>query len=75
MERYTIKELREMVRNNYAQDITLADAYTVQDIARNSEKIAYTCGIYGISGGMLLDRRNGKKYVIIGRCSNLFRVF
>lgn len=75
MERYTLKELREMVRNGYAQDITSEDSYTVLEIAQNSEKIGYACGTYGISGGMLYDRRNKKKYVIIGRCSNLFRVF
>ena len=74
MKRYTKKQLREIVRCGYAEDITETEWETVKDIASNSEKIAYTLGVYGISGVMLLDRRNGKRYAIIGRSSNLFRV-
>ena len=39
------------------------------------EKIAYCTGKYGISGGLLKDKKTGNKYAITARNTNLFYFF
>lgn len=38
------------------------------------EKIAYSSGVYGINGGLLMDK-DGALYAVVGRTANLFRLF
>lgn len=45
------------------------------DTLRRLDKVGYSAGIYGINGGLLQDYETGQLYAIIGRCTNLFRVF
>ena len=75
MRKYSQKELRDLVRDGYAEDITQDDEETIQDIWRRCDKIGYSRGVYGLNGGLLEDPKTGNKYVVIGRSTNLFRLF
>ena len=75
MKKYTLKYFRDMVRLGLATDISNYYFQDVIRIARYADKVGYSTGKYGINGGMLQDPRSGEIYVIIGRGSNLFRVF
>lgn len=72
MRQYTKKELREYVRLGLAVDLTEAEP---EKIPAHYEKVGYSRGVYGLNGGLIWDRVNGGFYVILARCSNLFRVF
>ena len=39
------------------------------------EKVAYCTGTYGISGGLLKDKKTGDMYAITARNTNLFYFF
>lgn len=39
------------------------------------EKVAYCIGVYGISGGLLKDKKTGDMYAITARNTNLFYFF
>lgn len=70
MEKYTLKELRNLVRSGVAQDAT-------QNLPNNWEKLermGYSCGIYGVNGGLMKDPKTGELYAILSRNSNLFRI-
>lgn len=73
MRKYTQKELRELCRLGMAENITSANAAKYE--GRNFEKIGYSCGVYGLNGGLLKDRESCKYFAIIGRSSNLFYFF
>lgn len=73
MKKYTLKYFRELVRLGLAVDIS--QVKNVTEISSKCEKIGYSCGLYGINGGMLQDTATGEIYVIIGRGANLFIVF
>lgn len=69
MNKTTQKELRRMVANGLAENVT-----NWQDVPEAHDKIAFSRGVYGMNGGLYADK-DGKRYAIIGRSSNLFRVF
>lgn len=71
MEKFTQKELKRLVGIGVAIDATENLPVGYQWF----EKIGYSCGVYGINGGLLKDPENGKLYVIKKRNSNLFRCF
>lgn len=72
MKQYTKKQLREFVRLGLAVDLTEAEP---EKIPANYTKVGYSCGIYGLNGGMIWDNVLGGYYVILARSSNLFRIF
>lgn len=71
----TQRELKEMSRHYGAIDITNAQHNVIEEIRKTVglNKIAYSSGVYGCNG-YLLEDNNGKKYVIIGRVSNIYVV-
>ena len=81
MKKYTLKELKNLVRSGKpvtlqgAIDITDVSESEIMDLWKRCEKVGYSSGIYGINGGLIQDRETGKLYVIIARNSNLFRIF
>lgn len=75
MRKYVISELRAMVRLGLAEDVTNADPGELLKLAAGCDKVGYSCGVYGISGGLLQDRKSGDFYAITARNSNLARVF
>lgn len=72
MRKYTLRELRELVRLRMAQDITNSDP---KSITESVEKIGYSSGVYGLNGGLLQGRESGNYYAITARNSNLFYFF
>jgi hypothetical protein len=70
----TQKELREQVRYG-AIDLTNEKSEAIKELQKTValNTIAYSCGVYGCNG-YLLEDKNNKRYVIIGRVSNMFLV-
>lgn len=75
MRRYTLSEIKKLVALGVAQNITTAPVPEVLEIGSRCDKVGYSCGIYGINGGLLLDRTNGDLYAVTARNSTLFRLF
>lgn len=71
MRKYTLKELRELVRLGLAEDCTNKPSEYIYTL-RSIEKVGYSSGVYGLNGGLVRDTETGKLYAIIGRGSNLF---
>lgn len=74
MKKYTQAQLRQLVRLGVAEDCADKPG-EYMDTLRRPDKVGYNSGIYGINGGLLQDGETGQLYAIIGRCTNLFRVF
>ena len=72
MRKYTLRELRELVRLGLAVDLTEAEP---EKIPANYTKVGYSRGVYGLNGGLIWDNVLGGYYVILARSSNLFRIF
>lgn len=70
MRKYTLRELRELKRLGMAIDATNAGT-----LPARYEKIGYSSGVYGLNGGLIQDTESGVYYVILSRCTNLFRIF
>lgn len=69
MKKTTLKAIKEFINSGIAQDVTRA-----QELPSCYEKLFYSVGMYGISGGIYKDL-NGNLYAITARNSNLFRIF
>lgn len=67
MERTTLKELRRLVRNGSAENVT-----ECKQITESVERICYSSGVYGLNGALLRGEETGKLYAIIGRLPALF---
>lgn len=68
-EKYTLKELKRLVRTGAAKDITFSN--TRSDVPESYTQIGYSCGIYGCNG-MLLQGESGRLYAITKRTTALF---
>ena len=66
MEKTTLRELREFIRDGIA--IELKDI----DETLSLETIRMSFGIYGMTGALLIDNNNDQLYAIVGRTSTLF---
>lgn len=66
------KELKDMARYGEAEDITtISDAEAKELHKKGVETVGVSRGTYGMNGALLRDK-DGKKYVITARSSNLF---
>lgn len=66
------KELKDMARYGEAEDITtISDAEAKELKKKGIETVGVSRGTYGMNGALLRDRE-GNKYVITARSSNLF---
>lgn len=72
MRKYTLKELRNLIRIGAAEDITGGNPPAISEPL---DKIGYSSGIYGINGGLLQGRNTGNLYAITARNTTLFRYF
>ena len=75
MRKYTLRELKDLVRCGMAHDLTNAPAAEVKEQWKHCEKIGYSSGIYGINGGLIQNTETGEYYAITARNSNLFFIF
>lgn len=69
MEKYTLKELKRLVRTGAAKDITHSN--TRSDVPESYAQTGYSCDIYGCNG-MLLQGESGRLYAITKRTPALF---
>lgn len=66
------KELKDMARYGEAEDITtISDAEAKELRKKGIETVGVSHGTYGMNGALLRDK-DGNKYVITARSSNLF---
>lgn len=75
MRKYKLSELKNLVRCGMAHDLTNATAAEVMEQRRHGEKVGYSSGVYGISGGLIQNTETGEYYAITARNINLFCIF
>lgn len=75
MRKYTLSEIKKYVSLGLAQDITNATHAEVLEIGGRCDAVGYSCGKYGINGGLLQDRISGAMYAVTARNSSLFMLF
>jgi hypothetical protein len=74
MTKFTLKQLKSMIADGVAQDITSGTIATRHNIeAREGylSKIGYSCGIEGNTGVLLQGRNTGTLYIVAGRTAAL----
>ena len=75
MRKYTLSELKNLVRCGMAHDLTNATVNEVMKQWQHAERVGYSSGVYGINGGLIRNTETGEYYAITARNSNLFRIF
>ena len=74
MEKYTQKQLKNLVAAGAAQDITNYNFEQADVLYSNGiEQIGYSAGIYGINGALFKDK-GGNMYAITARNTTLFQL-
>lgn len=74
MTKYTQKQLKAMVNDGIATDVSYANYDTKHKIEKEEgwlTQIGYSSGVYGCSG-MLLKSQSGKLYAITGRTQAIY---
>lgn len=75
MEKYTQKQLKELVKNGIAKDITYADNEEyekIRDIEGNLITIGYSHGVYGTNGLLIKGYKTKQLYAITARSTAIF---
>lgn len=75
MERYTQKQLRNLVATGAAVDVTYADNGTRDEIEAKEgsyTQIGYAAGMYGCSGMLLRGNKTGTLYAVTGRTGAIY---
>lgn len=74
MTRYTLKQLKEMVRSGIAADFTKATNKEYKELITNGgyTQVGFSSGIYGCNGKLLKGLKDGKLYAITARSSAIF---
>lgn len=70
MEKYTIKQLKSLVSNGVAKDVTYSSKKS--DIPENYTQIGYAAGLYGCNGMLLRGCTSGKLYAVTGRTTAIY---
>ena len=73
--KFTQKQLREMVKNGIAVDITNGNNEKRNELEKVEgwlEDVGYASGIYGCNGRLLKGHNSGKLYAITARTSAIF---
>lgn len=69
MEKYTLKQLKSMVKNGVAIDVT--NAKSRKDVPESYTQVGYSAGVYGCNG-MLFKGESGQLYAITARTSAIW---
>ena len=69
MEKYTNKQLKNLVSEGIAIDVTHSSSKS--DIPERYTQVGYACGLYGCNG-MLLKGESGKLYAVTGRTTAIY---
>ena len=77
MKKISKKELRSYIALGLAKSIDRLSVGECRALKAECdlEKVAYCTGTYGISGGLLKDKKTGNMYAITARNTNLFYFF
>ena len=73
----TLKDIRSYVTTNAAEDLTkkrFAEIDAIRVSECRFETIAYSTGIYGVTGVLVKGNTTGKLYAVTARTSALFQV-
>ena len=70
MEKYTQKQLRNLVATGAAIDVSRAKS--TKDIPESYSQIGYVSGLYGCSGMLLRSIESGKLYAITSRTQAIY---
>lgn len=69
----TMRELRRLASTGEAIDATHFAWEEAVELARKPRtRIASSSGIYGLTGIAFRDDEDGRLYVVVGRCTNLW---
>lgn len=77
MKKATLKQLKTYIATGAAIDLTrkeFDEIDTLRDTERGFETIAYSTGIYGVTGVLVKGNTTGKLYAVTARTSALFQV-
>ena len=69
MEKYTNKQLKSLVNDGIAIDVTHSSKKS--DIPERYTQVGYACGVYGCNG-MLLKGESGKLYAVTSRTTAIY---
>ena len=75
IKKYTQKQLREMVANGIAIDVSKGNHDTRTEILSKEtylEQVGYASGLYGCSGKLLKGNKTGQLYAVIGHVSAIY---
>lgn len=75
MTKYTQKQLRAMVADGIAENITYADNEKRRELEKAEgwlRQIGYASGVYGCNGMLLQGRNSGTLYAITSRTNAIF---
>jgi len=75
MEKFTQKQLKSLITEGAAVDISYADNDTRTAIEKEEgyyTQIGYAAGIYGCNGMLLKGHNTGKLYAIAGRTQAIY---
>ena len=75
MTRYTQKQLKSMVQNGIAEDVTNATNETrtaIEKVEGFYRQVGYSAGVYGCNGMLLKGEKTGKLYAVTARSQAIF---
>lgn len=75
MTRFTQKQLKEMIKNGIAEDISRGTDETrseIEVIEGWLSQVGYASGVYGCNGMLLKGHNTGKLYAITSRTSAIY---
>ena len=78
MRKMKLREIREYIASGDAVSVTLYGFDALESLrkAENGfDKVGYSTGVYGISGGIVQGRETGTLYAVVGRTTALFQLF
>lgn len=75
MTKYTQKQLKEMVANGMAIDVSNISFEKAQELRKEEKgvgQIGYASGVYGCSGMLLRGNKTGQLYAVVGRTQAIY---
>lgn len=75
MRKYTLKQLKNLVNNGLAVDLTNGNNDTYKELMKKESylsQVGYAIGIYGLNGKLLKGDKTGTLYAITARSSALY---
>ena len=69
MKKYTIKQLKSLVNDGIAIDVT--HSFNKSDIPESYAQVGYASGLYGCNG-MLLKGESGQLYAVTSRTTAIY---